>query len=236
MRYLGGKKKIGKEISEVLKNYGPVNKYPIYIEPFCGCLSVTIHMVDEYKVYISDVQKDLILLWKEIKSGVFKEPKSVSKKTWEKYKNEEPSALRAFIGFGCSFGGKWFSTFANDYCSQNVDYSKRTINSLKKMEPGIKKINKISCHSYEKLDTPKLKGFLIYCDPPYKNSTGYSASNNFDSDKFWNIVRKWSKYNIVIVSEFNAPKDFKCIWKKNKITNWGGQQGVMTEKLFIKRN
>ena len=213
MRYLGGKKRIGEEISKVLKKYAPPYSVNGYIEPFCGCLSITIYMVDDYNCYVSDIQKDLIMLWKEIKSGTFKYPKNVSKKIWLRYKNDpKPNAMRAFVGFGCSFGGKWFETYAGDYCEK--DYCKVTSDGIEKLKPFIKKIKSIKHCSYEKWDNPKLKGFLIYCDPPYKNTSKYSASTKFEHKKFWEIMRKWSKHNIVIVSEYTAPKDFKCIWKK----------------------
>ena len=84
MRYLGGKNKLGKEISEVLKKYAPQDSVKGYIEPFCGSLGVTIHMADHYKTYVSDIQKDLIMLWKEINTGTFKYPKNVSKRTYYK--------------------------------------------------------------------------------------------------------------------------------------------------------
>ena len=87
MRYLGGKNRLGKEISQVLKEYGEKHKLKKYIEPFCGSLGVAIHMVDNYNVHVSDIQKDLILLWKAIQNDTFKYPRNVSKRTWLKYKN-----------------------------------------------------------------------------------------------------------------------------------------------------
>jgi len=57
----------------------------------------------------------------------------------------------------------------------------------------------------------------------------------FNHNKFWNIIRKWSKNNIVIVSEYTAPKDFKCIWKKKKKFNYICDNSIKKyiEKLFI---
>jgi len=151
MRYLGGKNRLGKEIAQVLKKYGEKTKLKKYIEPFCGSLGVSIHMVDDYNVYVSDIQKDIILLWKEIQNGTFKYPRNVTKRTWLKYKNDKnPSAMRAFIGFGCSFGGKWFSTFAEDYNSNKISICENTISSLKKNENKIKLIKQIKHCSYEK--------------------------------------------------------------------------------------
>lgn len=68
-----------------------------------------------------------------------------------------------------------------------------------------------------------------------KITTSYSTGN-FDHDKFWNIMRKWSKNNVVIISEFRAPKDFKCIWKKErKLTSIHIERKKVFEKLFIHR-
>ena len=44
-----------------------------------------------------------------------------------------------------------------------------------------------------------VKNSLIYCDPPYKGKSEYSKKgSNFDHKKFWNIIRKWSKNNMVV--------------------------------------
>lgn len=74
---------------------------------------------------------------------------------------------------------------------------------------------------------------VIYCDPPYKGTKKYSNAVNFDYDEFWDIMRKWTKYNIVLVSEEFAPDDFECIWQKDvnrsiKTT----KKFNSTEKLF----
>lgn len=240
MRYLGGKKKLGKEIASVLSKYGDPDKVDGYIEPFCGSLGVMVHMVDKgYKTCKAyDSCKDLILLWKSLKADTFKFPKSVSERTWLRYKNDKtPSAMRAFIGFGCSFGGIWFSTYAQKYYKHAIYRApvvKESTRSCQKMVPRIKKINTIGCKDYKQ---HHLKNFLIYCDPPYSNTSGYKAVNSFNNNEFWDKVREWSKNNIVIVSEYTAPKDFKCIWKKKRVESGSLTKfrTSKTEKLFILR-
>jgi len=239
MKYLGGKYRQGKQIAQELKKYGKNHKIKKYIEPFCGALGVAIYMVDDYKVHISDNHKDLIMLWKEVKAGTFKYPKTVSERTYNRFKkSNEPSAMRAFIGFGCSFSGTWFTGYAQKY-NENSGRNAvtETIKSIKKKEEFIKKIKSIKCQSYERL---KPKNCLIYCDPPYVNTAKYKTKvsgdgEEFDHDKFWNKVREWSKNNIVIVSEFTAPKDFKCIWKSTRNISLNSNKDNKIEKLFILR-
>ena len=43
---------------------------------------------------------------------------------------------------------------------------------------------------------------LIYCDPPYQHTTGYSTGG-FDHDKFWDTMRKWSKNNYIFISSID---------------------------------
>ena len=51
-----------------------------------------------------------------------------------------------------------------------------------------------------------------------------------------------SKYNIVLISEYNMPPDFECIWSKETIVNFdsnrmnNGKDNNRTEKLFICKN
>jgi DNA adenine methylase len=90
---------------------------------------------------------------------------------------------------------------------------------------------KIHLKSYDKL---KPKTSLIYCDPPYENTTGY-GKNIFDNTKFWKIMREWSKNNIVFISEYNAPSDFICVSEQEKYSTLSGNstRSIRVEKLFI---
>ena len=79
---------------------------------------------------------------------------------------------------------------------------------------------KFQCISYDKLK-PKYK--LIYCDPPYESSTfpikyrrDTKEYDKFDNEEFWEIMRKWSKNNIVLISEMDAPEDFVEVWNMER--------------------
>lgn len=234
MRYLGGKTRIGKEIAEALARLAPPDTVEGYCEPFCGALGIMVHMVDKgyKKTKAYDKCKDIVLLWNGVKDGTFKIPRSVSERTWLRYKKDPtPSAMRAFMGFGCSFGGDWFTTFSKKYDPKSIP---QAVSSIKRKGPSIKKITHIGHRDYRRL---KLKGWLIYCDPPYKNTKGYKCTGGFDTDRFWDTVREWSKDNIVAVSEFTAPSDFMCIWKKKRLISVNtvkiADSKNVCEKLFV---
>lgn len=78
-----------------------------------------------------------------------------------------------------------------------------------------------------------MSGYVIYSDPPYANTKQYKNSTQFDYEEFWQIMRDWSKNNIVLISEQNVPDDFEVIWEQPvscsiKVTD----KGVSVEKLF----
>jgi len=236
MRYLGGKTRIGKEISDILKKLGPNDKVRGYLEPFCGSLGDFRHMssMGYKRYYASDIQSDLIELWQEVLTKRFKFPRKIDKKRYYQIKNMQgTNSLKAYVGFGLSFGGKYFGGYIT---KEEGDYNKETKNSIMRVFKNIdEKRTKFKCCSYSKW---KPKDLLIYCDPPYKQTTGYSTGF-FNHDQFWNTMREWSKHNIVIISEYSAPKDFKCIWKKDvriSIDNLKtSQKKKNIEKLFTLR-
>lgn len=107
-------------------------------------------------------------------------------------------------------------------------YQKEQINNILKQSTKISDVV-FKCCSYEALDIPA--NSVIYCDPPYKDTTKYKDS--FDSDAFWQWCRDKAKEgHIVYVSEYNAPEDFKCIWEKQINSNLGGKSKTAKEKLF----
>jgi DNA adenine methylase len=96
----------------------------------------------------------------------------------------------------------------------------------------------------------KLSGWIIYCDPPYGDSSnsGFNsddesddekngkdeASESFDSTKFWKWARRTSVHNLVFVSEYTAPKDFISVHDRNiKATNKVGYDKSRCEHLYI---
>ena len=48
-------------------------------------------------------------------------------------------------------------------------------------------------------------------------------------------MREWSQNNVVVISEYSAPEDFRCIWKQNvklDIRDANNKKKNRVEKLF----
>lgn len=247
MKYMGGKYFLSREISDTMKEIVKSEDIDGYLEPFCGALNVLIKMNEDFDCVASDYHPDLIQLWKDIQEDKFIPPTEMDEIIYNESKNlQSPSAMKGFIGFGMSFGGKFYAGYSEKYKnSKKENYLQEAINSIKKIKPKINSVE-FKCLSYEK-HNPKNK--LIYCDPPYQTTkfpikyrTDTKIYDKFDNEKFWDIMRKWSQTNYVFISETTAPDDFVPIWEKkthrsasqsDKTRYKNPSESFKIEKLFI---
>ena len=115
-----------------------------------------------------------------------------------------------WVGFMSCVNGRFYD---GGYCScqQKRDYVKEHINNIIAQKDRLKNVV-FKCGSYDKIDIPE--NSVIYCDPPYKSTQTYKVSNIFDYDRFWQWCRdKTVQGNDVLISEYQAPKDFIPIWQ-----------------------
>ena len=120
-------------------------------------------------------------------------------------KNKFSKELVCFVGFLCSFGGKWFGGYASN--SKNDNYAERGAKSLLKQVQNLKEVE-FTDANYQDFIIPS--NSIIYCDPPYANTTQYK--DKFDSVKFWEWCRnKYKEGHEIFISEYSAPDDFECL-------------------------
>lgn len=228
LHYLGGKKRISKPLTNFLNQF---TKNKIYIEPFVGSAAVIENIEALMRVGI-DVNHYLIALFQALQSGWIP-PDFISEALYNEVKENPgdfPQAMVAFVGIGCSWGGKWWGGYARDNTGRN--YALNAKNTLLKQLPKIKDIGFI-VGDYKTLAFQD--GSIIYCDPPYKGTTMYNFNKTFDHDFFWERVRQWSECNSVFVSEYEAPDDFECILEIPTRTDLHGKNKDRIEKLFIRK-
>lgn len=229
MHYFGGKQRIAKHIIPVLESLRKPDQ--TFLEPFVGGANIITKMTGPR--IASDIHEDLILLWKALQDDNFDLPTNVTLEEYQAIRKEPPSALRAFIGFGLSYAGKYFGGYARggtDSKGNPRNYAANARNSLMKKRLGLKDVE-FHCKSYDEWNPVD---WLIYVDPPYMGTTKIHGKS-FDTEKFWNVMREWSKTNTVIISEYNAPPDFNCILEiptKTDIRTKANGKELRIEKLF----
>lgn len=209
MRYFGGKARLGKELAKVIEKCCP--NMQRYHEPFCGMFSVG-KLISAPVRTASDFQQDLILMLSAIRDG-WVPPETLGEDEYACLKLSEPSPLRAFAGFGCSNSGKFFGGYARDSTGRN--YAGNARRSLLKMAPLIKGVE----FNYEPYWDYFGSADVIYCDPPYKGTTGFTTGG-FDHDLFYRWVELMSsRGSRVFVSEYTAPPHWKLVWEKPVLTD-----------------
>jgi len=225
MRYFGGKFRTSTQIANYIN---PLIGDKKYIEPFIGGSWVFSKIKANEKLG-SDLNKYLSSLYNAILAG-WEIPDTITKELYTKIKNNKdkyPEELVAFVGFGCSFSGKWFGGYAK---SADRNYALNAKNSLIKKSKGFEN----STFQYKDYRDYNVKDCIIYCDPPYDETTKFDAIGNFNTAEFWQTMRKWSKDNIVFISEYIAPDDFENLLEMPTKMDMHTKNGkeMRVEKLF----
>ena len=241
MRYLGGKSRLAKRIGATILEHS--NQRGYYIEPMIGGGSVFFELAPHFqRSYGGDVQEDLILMYQALADG-WVPPDTVTEEEWRELRDSPPSALRAFAGFGCSFGGRFFEGYGRDR-DGNRNFAGETKKRLATYQNTLRTLPTAPLFGqgdYE--ERWPLRGSVVYLDPPYAGTKGYSSKRagvpEFDTDKFWDVVTKWVTEDgaHVFVSEFNAPDKWTPIWERERSVGVGGTANAgytkKTDKLFV---
>lgn len=240
MRYSGSKLKFVNDIKSIIE--ANISKNDIYVEPFVGGANVFAYINHPIKIGVDNNQY-VIALWNDIKNHNFIAPTNVSKilyydikKDYLEKTNIYPKSLIGYVGNACSNGSAWWNGYANFNEKKKENHIIEARNGLNKQISNFLYLNSsiFLCDSYINLKLNKK--CLIYCDPPYAGTKKYES--NFDNDMFWNWCRKQvKKGNKVIVSEYNAPDDFICIWTKTKRDGMSiTKKNIYIEKLYIHKS
>lgn len=236
MRYLGGKALLGRMLTEVM---APVLRGAYVWEPFCGGLNMTPHLARaSLGVFASDANPALIATVNAVRAG-WDPPSTLTREEWQAAKAlPDSDPLKAFAGFGVSFGGMWFGSFAGE--GRNGDspltYCQLARRNILREAPTPLRAD---CVSFLEVE-PHAPAYplVLYCDPPYAGTAGYAAVGKFDHAEFWARAARWSRFCPVFVSEFVAPEGWDCLWSRTAKCRFGagtsGKGKQKTERLFYR--
>ena len=228
MKYFGGKARISKDLSALLNK--ELEDGQAFVDMFCGSCNIVSKIEGERVRVANDIHPYLIDMWKHVQSGG-ELPDSVTEDEYKEVKAnlDDCRWLSGFVGFGCSFAGKWFGGYARGAGRDWVGESKRG---------ALRKAAKLSgvtfnSESYDRVSAPNCS--LIYCDIPYKGTTGYS-SGSFDHEAFYSwALDMVSQGHRVLVSEYygSMPSGCQEIWRKASKQGMHSKGGTKRETIEV---
>jgi DNA adenine methylase len=187
LRWAGGKKWLIKELTTITKN----RKFSNYHEPFLGGGAIFFAMDHTEKIFLNDVNEQLIDTYKCVQSNVEEVIKELKKfentkecyyrVREEKYRSAIKKAARFIFLNQTSFNGIYRVNLKGEY---NVPYGYRNKNfydpdNLRLVSKTLKKVVFQSVDFFDCISNIK-KNDLVFLDPPYTithNNNGFFKYN-----------------------------------------------------------
>ena len=239
---MGSKNRIAKYIIPILLNERKDGQF--YVEPFCGGCNL-IDKVGGNRI-ASDKNKYLIAMFKSLyedfsilsyTSHIDRDLYNDVRRSMNENNGKYSDSFIGWIGFMASYNGKFFdggysghNVKGRDYISEQIKNTLRQIKNIKNTSLDSKFLFVNS--SYESLEIPEKS--IIYCDIPYRNTTKYITSIDFNYEHFYSWCHEQKNNgHTIFISEYNMPEEFKCVWEM-EITNSLSLKNTHknTEKLY----
>ena len=232
MRYMGGKSRT----AGIIAGYLNMIREPgqPYWEPFVGAGWILERIRGTGANFASDANPYLVAMWQALQAG-WKPPQVVTEETYRAIKGapgDYPPELVAFVGFGCSFGGKWFAGYAR---GDGRNWASEGKKSVLQKASQIKPLGVCFYVADFLKVAPPAGRCLVYCDPPYLDTTDYGAVPEWNASAFWEQVEALGGYgHTVVVSEYQAPAGFSEVVAQRTHTELRETSGrsPRVERLF----
>lgn len=241
MVYMGSKNKLSKHLKPIIESY--LSEGKIYVEPFVGGANMIDKIEWDHK-FGYDINKPIIQLLKYgaysaalcDKKGIeFKLPydeinKEVFVKYREDFKNGKASPKIGFVGLMTQLG--------NFYISFQQDEEKRAQIKRSMEKQFSKPLFYNTVFEYSDYRDLEIKNAVIYCDPPYHNTSKYTINNKnnkFNYDEFLKKCEQWyNEGNIVLLSGNYAPNiNWRVLFEKEYTYNMYDRVKQVKELLMI---
>lgn len=162
----------GRKIVEAIEKEGGVPR--LWIEPFSGALgsgAAAMRRFPKAKFVFLDNNEALQNMWKAALNGWEPPSHYLTREDYISFKERQDveDPMTAFVGFGYSFGGKWFAGYAK--CNENVPGGR----DLGPAGSTIRKIGLLRERDVDILTGPwdgiSSAYATVYYDPPYSGKT-----------------------------------------------------------------
>ena len=217
--YWGSKKKIARDIAEVLCAEGRA----AYCEPFVGMASVGLEVLDCFEdVQWSDASPDVVRLLTAVQRGWLPSARPLSEAEWRSLREARPSAARSFYGFHFGWGGHFLA-------GRSLPSDKNTSKSLLRVRERLREASgrmrgvRIRCLPFWDVVPPLAS--VVYCDPPYVRSDGKAEARHFapsDMARLWDVLEAWIRDRgcVVFLSASEVPTPPRGRLRLRVVRSW----------------
>lgn len=156
MHYVGSKKRMKNDLLQIFSKYR--KKGQLYIEPFVGgCNSIDIM---ENPRWGNDSHYELIEMFRAIQKGWIPPDKITEEDYYSVKENRDKihPALVGFVGFCCSFGGKYWGGFGRREGQKSTCQQNRTV--LLKQAPLLRDI-RLTNMNYLDMKYPGIASYIL---------------------------------------------------------------------------
>ena len=94
--------------------------------------------------------------------------------------NDRADPLTAFVGFACSFGGKWWGGYARQPQTGH-NFARAGSRSIRQRVRA--NVEHVAADGLTW--APEASPAVVYCDPPYEGTTGYGAVQQAEVGAWW---------------------------------------------------
>ena len=248
MTYMGGKQKLVKYIAPILNNYIKENGIENFYDVMCGGANI-VSSIECENLFANDLSPTLIALHKTAQEDFLKICTNSTREQWDRcyseYKKLKKKNFKIDSEIPLEEIGaiEWFGSFSGrgfpggyGVVSKNRNQFEERYNNLKKQasSPTYKKIN-FSCGDYRNLEFKP--NSLCYLDAPYKNSTSYGLSSDFNFIEYYKWIIKIAKTNPIFISEQELPNSLgaRIVWEKEvkRDIDPNKKKELKTERLYF---
>ena len=195
-------------------------------------------------VCASDIDPLVVSYWTAIRAG-WAPPKSVTFDEWSAVRgnpNDYPAEYVAHVAYNCSFAGKRWGGYARAKKSDGITPYNFADATSRRDSTAAQWLGSthITCADYADVLADAGPGDVVYCDPPYVNTTGY-ATGAFDHGSFWSAVQNAADAGaLVYVSEYVYPDhiDADVVWSNTQAKSVRGGTDLrprVTDNVFFIR-
>lgn len=226
MQIAGGKARIAKRVAQIVNAERGTREL---WEPFMGGLWATAALGG--KVRASDIHPGLANLYNAVRDGL-NLPDVVTREDYEvARKLPVDSALRTFVGFGCSWGGKFFGGYAGGL-NGKLTYAQLAKRNVEMHVRSLWQAT-FTCESF--FEREPESNVMAYLDPPYAGTTPYAGVEAWNPERFSARVKEWVDAGAVLyVSEYAFPFG-DVVFERTAKRTLGASNGEMpavTERLY----